>query len=315
MTILAIVGWLLLVVAASAHATRYLTIASQPVIVVATFAPYLSVASLASLTLFWLAGSAWGIAFSLTIVTLAVGAQVRPFVRRRPAFLADSHLTVMTCNVYFGRGDAAQILDVARTSDVDVLALQEITPELVDALARLGIADRFPYSVLAPAPLWAGAALWSRFPLREARIEAVDQLYRVSARVGLAADPSEDDPAVSSLHIHAPWPPAPGPWIDQLHALRDELKALSGPCIVMGDFNASIDHAPFRGVLSAGCLDATATSRSWPALTYPDHLRLPALIAIDHVLTRGWLANQAHFASITGTDHRAVIARLAPYPT
>jgi endonuclease/exonuclease/phosphatase (EEP) superfamily protein YafD len=33
------------------------------------------------------------------------------------------------------------------------------------------------------------------------------------------------------------------------------------------------------------------------------------------VLTRGWLATRVRFASITGADHRAVIARLAPYPT
>jgi endonuclease/exonuclease/phosphatase (EEP) superfamily protein YafD len=312
-TIVEAAAWLLLLVAVAGQVARYLTVANQPIIIVATLAPYLALAALLSAGAFWAVASIPGLALSLGITAFAAFL-ARPFLHQRPT-APTARLTVMTCNAYFGRGDAAQLLDVAREARADLLAVQEITPELTQELHRLGIEELFPHSVLAPAPLWAGAALWSRFPLREQRIEVVDQLHRVAAVVGLAAEPSPDDPVVSSLHIHAPWPPSPEPWIEQLHALRDELLAQARPYIAMGDFNATLDHAPFRHLLGAGCTDAAASSRAWAATTYPGHRRAPALIAIDHVLTRGFVGTHVRTTRIKGSDHLAVIAQLADYPT
>ena len=135
-------------------------------------------------------------------------------------------------------------------------------------------------------------------------------LYRVSAVVGLHPDDPQRDPYVASLHIHAPWPPAPEPWIRQLADLGTELAAVDRPLIAMGDFNATLDHAPFRRLLRTGLTDAAVSVRAWPAFTYPGNQAIPALIAIDHVLTRRLVATSLDVLPIAGADHHALVVRL-----
>ena len=50
----------------------------------------------------------------------------------------------MTCNVYKGRADAREIVDLVRSEHVEVLALQETTDAFVDDLNRAGIASYLP---------------------------------------------------------------------------------------------------------------------------------------------------------------------------
>ena len=53
-------------------------------------------------------------------------------------------MTVMTANLFEGQGDAQDVVDAVRSDHVDLLVLEEITP---DALARLdaaGLADLLP---------------------------------------------------------------------------------------------------------------------------------------------------------------------------
>jgi endonuclease/exonuclease/phosphatase family metal-dependent hydrolase len=47
----------------------------------------------------------------------------------------------MTCNVFKGRADAQEIVDVVRSERVEVLALQETTDAFVDELNKAGIGD------------------------------------------------------------------------------------------------------------------------------------------------------------------------------
>ncbi len=47
----------------------------------------------------------------------------------------------MTCNVFKGRADAQEIVDVVRSERVEVLALQETTDAFVDDLNNAGIAS------------------------------------------------------------------------------------------------------------------------------------------------------------------------------
>jgi hypothetical protein len=47
----------------------------------------------------------------------------------------------------------------------DLVALQEVDPDGAAGLARSGVLDLFPYSVIETRPGASGIALWSRFPL------------------------------------------------------------------------------------------------------------------------------------------------------
>ena len=44
------------------------------------------------------------------------------------------------------------------------------------------------------------------------------------------------------------------------------------------------------------------------APTFPSHSWHPALITIDHVLTRGSIASSIRTVTVPGTDHRALLA-------
>jgi len=189
-----------------------------------------------------------------------------------------------------------------------------VTPEAVAALQAAGIDEAYPYSLVASASLWNGVALWSRHPLREQRIDAFGELLRVEAVLGIDPDRPAEDPTVISLHIHAPWPPHPQPWIDQLAGLEADLRERTRPVIAMGDFNATLDHRPFRDLLVDGCTSAAVAARAWWRPTYPAFRLLPPLITIDHVLTRGLRATRVSTARISGSDHLAVIATLARQP-
>lgn len=56
----------------------------------------------------------------------------------------DGYARLMTCNVYKGRADAREIVDLVRSEHVEVLALQETTDAFVDDLNRAGIASYLP---------------------------------------------------------------------------------------------------------------------------------------------------------------------------
>jgi endonuclease/exonuclease/phosphatase family metal-dependent hydrolase len=82
--------------------------------------------------------------------------------------------------------------------------------------------------------------------------------------------------------------------------------------ILLGDFNATLDHALLRALLRTGYRDAAAvTGRglvpTWPYVGYP---RLPR-ITLDHVLAdRRIRIRAAAVHPVPGSDHRAVCADL-----
>ena len=115
--------------------------------------------------------------------------------------------------------------------------------------------------------------------------------------------------------IHAA-PPKP-PWYPEATARwRSQLAALpgpgDGPCILAGDFNATVDHAQFRRVLRRGWADAAGQAGHGLSLTWgPRSGRRPALLAIDHVLIDrrcAVLTTSVHL--LPGSDHRALCAQL-----
>jgi endonuclease/exonuclease/phosphatase family metal-dependent hydrolase len=118
--------------------------------------------------------------------------------------------------------------------------------------------------------------------------------------------------AVDLACVH-PHPPKP-PWSRGVARWRQELAVLPPPGdlprVVAGDFNATLDHALFRGVLRLGYADAALQAGNALAPTWGPAGRL-ALITIDHVLVDrrcAVLASSVH--AVPGSDHRAVYAEV-----
>jgi endonuclease/exonuclease/phosphatase (EEP) superfamily protein YafD len=111
-----------------------------------------------------------------------------------------------------------------------------------------------------------------------------------------------------------PAPPLPGQVPQWRADLGEVARWCATPAVIVGDFNATLDHQPFKRLLDSGCVDAAARSGhamtgTWPS-SWPRLLAAP----IDHVLLAGQRRTVTSFAvyDITGTDHRALLATVTP---
>ena len=229
---------------------------------------------------------------------------------------------VLTLNSRGGSADPAALLAALRQHAVDVLAVQELTWDLVHRLDEAGLGGLLPHTHLDPRPDSPGTGLWARWPLTP--LPPVPGLAAAAPRA--RAEPVPGRPVVlTSVHPLTPMRDRGYTWQRDLARLLP-LAQSSEPQVVMGDFNASRDHQPFRDLLAAGfvdCADA-AQHRTWPGFTWPTSWdlysdrenqrfpdrRAPALMRLDHVLVSraGAAVHAARPVRVTGTDHHAVLA-------
>ncbi len=298
----------------------------------AALAPVATLPALAAVAL--AVASAWWLALLLSIpAAILLAWQLPPFLpnastrpvapRRTPGSRpGTSTVRVLTLNSRGGSADTAALLAALREHAVDVLAVQELTWDMVRRLDDAGLAGLLPHTHLDPRPDSPGAGLWARWPLT-AR-PPVPGLVAAAPRA--RAEPVPGRPVVlTAVHPLTPMRERGYPWQRDLARLLP-LARDSEPQVVMGDFNASRDHQPFRDLLAAGfvdCADA-AQHRTWPGFTWPTSWdlysdrdsprfpdrRAPALMRLDHVLVSraGSTVREARPVRVAGTDHHAVLA-------
>ncbi len=335
-----------------------------------------------------------------------LGAQAIAAVAQAKPATDDAFARVMTCNVYKGAADPQAIVDAVRDQHVEVLALQETTPQFVQRLEQAGIGDYLPYAVSAssgsgyivdavrdqhvevlalqettpqfvqrleqagigdylPYAVSAssgsgyGNGLWSAQPLQQPAdqettpqfVQRLEQAgigdylpYAVSASSGSgygnglwSAQPLQqpadaefpssasampagtirfDNGALPvrfvSVHTTSPTAQSWDLWRKSLTEMQQLTARTGTQYVLMGDFNATYDHAVFRDLLGSRFQDAARASGhglvfSWPA----DKPWLPAFSGIDHIVTeRGVVVGQVSTMRIGGSDHRALLATL-----
>ncbi len=271
-------------------------------------APYLMLLAPVALVLF-VVGGWWPVALVAAALTAwCAGTQARLWIAGRDG-RAGVELTVMTANLWLGRADADAVVAAVRRLDVEVLMIEEVTPDLAAALVGAGLTDVLPHGATHPEELAAGMGLWSRHPLTDFQVHGGLLIPLLSARVhvpGVAAAP-----IAVALHLAGPVPDA-SHWRRDVTRLPGLLETLSGdaPLIVGGDFNATPDTAQFRRVLAAGYRGATEQAGAGHRPSWPAHGWLRPLIAIDHVLTRGARARAVRTVAIAGSDHRGLVVHL-----
>jgi endonuclease/exonuclease/phosphatase (EEP) superfamily protein YafD len=220
-------------------------------------------------------------------------------------------LTVMALNVGSKGVDAAALIAQARAWGVEILALPELAPEGVESLAEAGIEADFPYRVLDVDGAGTGNAIFSRYPLQPMGRVTGTSFYQTRA---VASVPGlGEDIYLTSVHVDSPRPGRVPAWRAELEQLADlHLDLPPGSRdVLLGDFNASQDHAGFRNILAAGLADAAQAVGKGLAPTWPANARAPAFTAIDHVLAGpGFTVLAFSTVSFPGTDHTAVIATL-----
>ncbi|WP_328531854.1 endonuclease/exonuclease/phosphatase family protein [Nocardioides sp. NBC_00368] len=215
---------------------------------------------------------------------------------------AGEPLTVMTTNLFEGKGDTDTVVEAVRAHKVDVLAVQEITPE---AFAKLSstLRDQLPYRIGEAAPGTDGTMLFADEPITRAR--------RLDTSMGSwVADVGERRVVVAH-----PAPPTLASWPAEQELIIKEAAA-EKPDLVLGDLNASLDHHTVRRLLDdADLSDAARASNAGWQPTWPTEgfagVPLPPSAAIDHVLLGDALVALAtETVEVPEADHLALVAYL-----
>jgi endonuclease/exonuclease/phosphatase (EEP) superfamily protein YafD len=224
-------------------------------------------------------------------------------------------LRILTLNTMKGSADPAAIVRELERHQVDVLAIQELTPWMAQRLADAGVTGLLPFCHLDPRLASRGTGLWARWPLIP--LPPVPGLTSAAPRAKV--EPADGwSLTLTAVHTVPPTGQRATQWQRELSLLESGLADDGGPVVLAGDFNASRDHQPFRDLLAAGFLDCAdaAPHRHWPGFTWPaGRWRLP-IMRLDHVLISqsGATVRESRVIRVPGTDHRGVLAVISLAP-
>jgi len=231
-------------------------------------------------------------------------------------------LTVMSINSRFGRANAAEIVRLVRGNGVGLLAIQEYTKALEDRLAAEGLGKLLPHRISSPAENGSGSATYSKHPIQAIGLVPDTPFQMPTFRLALPAAATLE---VTNVHTLPPVDVRVGQWRSDLAALGRLVARNGGDGqgwtllhnqLLLGDFNATYDHAEFRRLLDGGpggrkLVDVGTASGTRFTPTWPmDGQALPG-ITIDHVVTSAGIpATLYAVRRVAGTDHAAVLATL-----
>jgi endonuclease/exonuclease/phosphatase (EEP) superfamily protein YafD len=270
------------------------------------FFPYIVVATAVILLALLALRSRWLILAAAGLVAVELVLLIPRFVSHNPGVPAGTpRLRIATSNTHRGHVDMRALVELVRSKRVDVLTVQELTPERIGALDAAGMRELMPYRELHPE---IDSSIYSRLPLSGGGL-----LNQPTDWPQVTADISVGGRSIRLVAVHTYYPVGdPRRWTKDMAALRTEAGRAGKDVVFLGDFNATLDHAPMRALLAAGLTDTHAELGRW-APTWPaDRTLLPPLIQLDHVLHGGGLsAVSVSEHKIAGTDHRAVVAELA----
>jgi endonuclease/exonuclease/phosphatase (EEP) superfamily protein YafD len=242
------------------------------------------------------------------------------YLPRWPVRTSGSEFTVLTHNVLASNVDVDALVASIDEHEPDFFGLRELAGPMAQALEP-HLAKRYPHHRVEP-----GCGFWSRYPiLAYERVQLVQGEGGWAQKLMLDIEGRE----VIVISVHPRSPPAygfplselpqrlPGALADKgrdadLLALAAHLEGIEEPLVVIGDFNATDQHA-FHRRLTRRLSDAHRES-GWGM--GPTYSRWPevgqALWRIDYVFHSPELvALSAKTGGYAGSDHRPVIARLA----
>jgi endonuclease/exonuclease/phosphatase (EEP) superfamily protein YafD len=217
---------------------------------------------------------------------------------------AEGTLRVLTVNAYFGQADAAAVVEMLHDQDADVLAVVELTADFHDRLEAAGIEDVMPHHVDAKVGTGSpGSGLWSRTALTDPDTTEWSTFAMPSATIYVDGAPVR----VTGVHPVPPLPEITGVWHEELAELARRAHDEPLPQVLLGDFNATHDHASFRAVLGDRFHDATRSAGRGLNLSWPVGERVPTFLDLDHVVVdEGMRIDDLASLAVPGSDHRAL---------
>ncbi len=225
---------------------------------------------------------------------------------------AQGTLRVLTVNAYFGQADAAAVVQMVHEQDADVLAVVELTADFHDRLEAAGIETVMPHHVDTKVGTGSpGSGLWSRTVLSDPDTSEWSTFAMPAATVDVDGTPVR----VTAVHPVPPLPEITGVWHQEMADLARRAHDEPLAQVLLGDFNATYDHASFRAVLGDRFHDATRTAGHGLNLSWPVGERVPTFLDLDHVVVdEGMRVDDLSSLVVPGSDHRAfaVTVQVAP---
>jgi endonuclease/exonuclease/phosphatase (EEP) superfamily protein YafD len=251
----------------------------------------------------------------VAVVAVLTAAQVALVIPRfipegQPVPARAVELRVATLNSDVGKADPRAVVRLVRDERIDVLAVQQLPSAGVAALAEAGLSKLLPHRELHPE---YDSSIYSRIPLTRGGPLRADTAWPQTT-----ADVTVGGRTVRLVAVHTFYPLGDATrWTRDMTALASVARRSGPDSVFLGDFNASLDHAPMRDLLAVGLTDTHAElghgwARTWPA----GKPFVPPLVQLDHVLHGSGLAGvSVGERTVPGTDHRAVVAVLALLPS
>lgn len=224
-------------------------------------------------------------------------------------------LRVMTFNTLFANGDFEGVLARIRESDPDVIAIQELSPEMDNAITS-AFAESHPYRITNSWPDPRGIGVWSRYPMTAGENRTTEGWEWWVHEVNL--DVQGRPVALYNTHL---WPigttdPAGfrialAAQHDQVDELIPMIEAETVPVILAGDFNASPTNQNYRRLRNI--LEDSWGEAGWgTGFTFPAQgmmgTDVPPFLRIDYLMTRGNIdAISMEVLETAGSDHLPVV--------
>ncbi|HJX38783.1 MAG TPA: endonuclease/exonuclease/phosphatase family protein, partial [Anaerolineae bacterium] len=237
-------------------------------------------------------------------------------------------LSVMSYNVTRGAPGVDNILAIIESEGADVVALQEVTPQVAQALS--GLSELYPHMALHPTlDGYAGCAVLSRFPISDDEAFPLVEGAHLYQQVVLDVNGARLD----LLNVHLQPPRLTARWLgesrvfipagydtsfqdEELKRLLTIVDAVEGRVILAGDLNMT-DQSPGYRELRRRLLDAYREAGWGFGHTFPDmEVRsMPTpfpLVRIDYIFhSRDMRASRSYVGDRGGPDHRFLVAELS----
>lgn len=281
-----------------------------PLVPLMAFTPYaaigaLLVAGVATALRNWAAATVAGVA----MLCLAAAVLPRAVGDGTVEAAGRETFTVLSANIHHGTGEAEALVELVNRYRPDLLAVQELTPSFNRELRRAGLDGLLPNAILETRRNVSGAGLYSRLPMRKIAGSQAFAFRQPRAILRLSGGRRL---RVVDVHPYPPQRNAVDEWSEALESLPSTGRG--APWVLIGDFNATLDHSQLRDLLDRGYRDAGEVAGeglepTWPAEEWAS--RLPG-VTIDHVLLDNRLGLVDYSVEqLPGSDHRPIVAELA----
>ena len=197
---------------------------------------------------------------------------------------------------------ARSILDVR----ADLVVAVEASDSFFGDMATEQAVAFYPYSARAGQNYQDRSGLWSRYPI----ISAKPGRFGHSSLL-VTLDVAGKSLQILVVHVSNGATGSLSDWERDLRSLANYASTLTGPVLVVGDFNATLGHPALREMQRVGFREVHSwlgggLRPSWPL----DRGPIPPLMRIDHGFAKGGvLPLKVSDFTVPESDHRAFLIR------